>query len=587
MTVATRSFFIQEPMKTLLRVLSYLKPYRGPVSITLGLAVLTTLLDMLPPWLIKVIVDSLVEGEVDNSVQWFVVALVLAYFARHYSNHRRILLNNEVEQKIVFDMRSQVYRALQGLSLNFFENRSTGELMSRVNDDVNYVERIFIDGVEQALTAILTLVGITIILFAMHWKLAVLALLPIPLLVYGAWKYTQRAHSQYTVVRQSAGRMNSILQDTLSGIRETFSFNRQSYEIKRFEERSKDYCDGTLEVMRLWSYYSPSMMFLGSLGTVFILWYGIGLVQMGTITIGTLVAFIGYLALFYTPINQLHSVNHMLQHALASSERLFDIIDQKPQVEDAPDAYLPSTNCQGRIVFRDVSFSYIPDVPVLQNISFDVQPGEQIALAGHTGSGKSTLVKLLLRFYDPGSGQVELDGHSVENLKISYIREQIGLVSQDPFLFNGTIAENILYGNIEADRADVERSAIAAGADDFIQKLPQGYDTKVGERGIKLSGGEKHRVAIARVFLKNPPIIVLDEATASVDTQTEAKIKTALDTLMKGRTTFIIAHRLSTLEGCTRILVLKGGVLIESGSHEELIEKDSEYSRLFKDQVYL
>jgi len=574
-------------MKTLLRVLSYLKPYRGPVIITLGLAILTTLLDMLPPWLIKVIIDSLVEGEVDNSVQWFVLALVMAYFARHYSNHRRILLNNQVEQKIVFDMRSQVYRALQGLSLNFFENRSTGELMSRVNDDVNYVERIFIDGVEQALTAILTLVGITIILFAMHWKLAALALLPIPLLVFGAWKYTIRAHSQYTVVRKSAGRMNSILQDTLSGIRETFSFNRQAFEIKRFEERSKDYCDGSLEVMRLWSYYSPSMMFLGSLGTVFILWYGIGLVQAGTITVGTLVAFIGYLALFYTPINQLHSVNHMLQHALASSERLFDIIDQKPDVEDSPNAILPTTNCQGRIVFRNVNFSYLPEVPVLKDVSFEIMPGEQIALASHTGSGKSTLIKLLMRFYDANSGQVMLDENSVEQLKLSYLREQIGLVSQDPFLFNGTVAENISYGNIEASREQIERSAIAAGADEFIQDLPQGYDTKVGERGVKLSGGEKHRIAIARVFLKDPPIIILDEATASVDTRTEAKIKSALDTLMKGRTTLIIAHRLSTLEGCTRILVLKDGSLIESGSHEELIEGDSEYARLFKDQVYL
>lgn len=574
-------------MKTLLRVLSYLKPYRGPVIITLGLAILTTLLDMLPPWLIKVIIDSLVEGEVDNSVQWFVLALVMAYFARHYSNHRRILLNNQVEQKIVFDMRSQVYRALQGLSLNFFENRSTGELMSRVNDDVNYVERIFIDGVEQALTAILILVGITIILFAMHWKLAALALLPIPLLVFGAWKYTIRAHSQYTVVRKSAGRMNSILQDTLSGIRETFSFNRQAFEIKRFEERSKDYCDGSLEVMRLWSYYSPSMMFLGSLGTVFILWYGIGLVQAGTITVGTLVAFIGYLALFYTPINQLHSVNHMLQHALASSERLFDIIDQKPDVEDSPNAILPTTNCQGRIVFRNVNFSYLPEVPVLKDVSFEIMPGEQIALAGHTGSGKSTLIKLLMRFYDANSGQVMLDENSVEQLKLSYLREQIGLVSQDPFLFNGTVAENISYGNIEASREQIERSAIAAGADEFIQDLPQGYDTKVGERGVKLSGGEKHRIAIARVFLKDPPIIILDEATASVDTRTEAKIKSALDTLMKGRTTLIIAHRLSTLEGCTRILVLKDGSLIESGSHEELIEGDSEYARLFKDQVYL
>ncbi|QPJ66640.1 MAG: ABC transporter ATP-binding protein [Candidatus Nitrohelix vancouverensis] len=580
-------------MKSLTRVLSYLKPHSPYVFATLGLAIVTTLLDLVPPWLIKIIVDQLVDSNaaeaasVDSGLEWLVAGLVFTYFARNFSNHKRIILNNKVEQRIVFDIRSQLYRAVQKLSLSFFENRSTGELMSRINDDVTYVERIFIDGVEQALTAVLTLVGITVILFYLHWKLAIAALIPIPLLVYGAWKYTVKAHSQYHVVRKSAARMNSFLQDSISGVRETFSFNRQSHEIKRFEERSQEYCNGTLEVMRLWSYYSPSMMFLGSLGTAFILWYGIGLVGAGEISVGTLVAFIGYLALFYTPINQLHSVNHMLQHALASAERLFDILDQKPDIVDAPNAYLPSANCQGKISFDKVSFSYIPEKQTLNNISFEIQAGEQIALAGHTGSGKSTIVKLLMRFYDPQAGSIRIDGHPIKDLKLSYLREQIGLVSQDPFLFNGTVAENISYGNVEASREEIVQAAQAAGAEAFIANLPNGYDTRVGERGVKLSGGEKHRIAIARIFLKNPPIIVLDEATASIDTQTEAIIKQALETLMSGRTTFVIAHRLSTLERCTRIIVLKEGQLIESGSHEELIAGPSEYASLFKDQVYL
>ena len=574
-------------MKSLLRVLSYLKPYRKGVALTLFLAISTTLLDLVPPWLIKVIVDSLVEGKESSWIYGPIVGLAGIYLARNFTNHRRIMVNNKVEQSVVFDLRSDVYRALQNLSMSYFENRSTGELMSRANDDVNYVERIFIDGVEQVVTAILTLIGISAILFYMHWKLAVVALLPIPFLVYGAWFYTSRAHDQYHVVRKRAAKMNARLQDSISGIRETLSFNRQLYEIKQFEKRSRDYCDGTLEVMRLWAFYSPSMMFLGSLGTVLILLYGVGLVQAGDITVGSLIAFVGYLALFYTPINQLHSLNHMLQHALASGERLFEIIDTVPEIQDAPNTILPSTNVRGTIQFDRVGFSYIPGKPAIMEVDFTIAAGEKIAIVGHTGSGKSTLVKLLMRFYDVESGTILIDGYRIKNLPLSYLREQIGLVAQDPFLFNGTVAENILYGNIEASRDQIISAAVSAHADPFIKNLPEGYDTRVGERGVKLSGGEKHRIAIARTFLKNPPILVLDEATSSVDTETENHIKQALNILMAGRTTLIVAHRLSTLEGADRVLVLKKGELVETGDHDSLIATDSEYAQLFRQQVHL
>lgn len=574
-------------MNSLLRVLSYLKPYQGKVGLTLFLAISTTLLDLVPPWLTKVIVDNLVEKSEMIGVYWAIAGLAFVYFARNFTNHKRIVINNEVEQNVVFDLRSEVYRSLQNLSLNYFENRSTGELMSRANDDVNYVERIFIDGVEQVVTATLTLIGISTILFYMHWKLALVALLPIPFLVYGAWIYTEKAHSQYHVVRKCAASMNSKLQDSISGIRETLSFNRQLHEVKQFEKRSRDYCDGTLTVMRLWAVYSPTMMFLGSLGTVLILLFGAGLVQSNEITVGSLVAFVGYLALFYTPINQLHSVNHMLQHALASGDRLFEIIDTVPDVKENPKAVLPTTNLRGAIQFDRVSFSYIAGKPAISGVDFTISAGEKIALVGHTGSGKSTLVKLLMRFYDVDSGQISLDGYPLKDLKISYLREQIGLVSQDPFLFNGTVAENIMYGNIEARREQVIEAAIAAHADPFIKNLPNGYETQVGERGVKLSGGEKHRIAIARTFLKNPPIIVLDEATSTVDTKTEHHIKEAINKLMSGRTTLSIAHRLSTLEGADRIMVMRDGELVETGSHDALIGIDSEYANLFQHQVHL
>ena len=574
-------------MNSLLRVLSYLKPYRGKVILTLFLAIFTTLLDLVPPWLTMVIVDNLVESSEMVGVYWAIAGLASVYLARNFTNHKRIVVNNQVEQNVVFDLRSDVYRSLQSLSLKYFENGSTGELMSRVNDDVNYVERIFIDGVEQVVTAVLTLIGISVILFYMHWKLALLALLPIPFLIYGAWIYTEKAHSQYHVVRKRAASMNSKLQDSISGIRETLSFNRQLHETKQFDKKSREYCNGTLEVMRLWAIYSPSMMFLGSLGTVFILLFGAGLVQSNQITVGSLVAFVGYLALFYTPINQLHSVNHMLQHALASGDRLFEIINTVPEVKESPNAVLPSTNVQGLIEFDRVNFSYIEGKPVVKNVNFSITAGEKIALVGHTGSGKSTLIKLIMRFYDVDSGQVCIDGYPIKDLKLSYLREQIGLVSQDPFLFNGTVAENILYGNINANRKQIIEAAIASHADAFINNLPEGYDTLVGERGVKLSGGEKHRIAIARAFLKDPPILILDEATSTVDTRTEHHIKEALSKLMVGKTTLSIAHRLSTLEGADRILVMRNGELVETGAHDNLISIKSEYSNLFQHQIHL
>jgi ABC-type multidrug transport system fused ATPase/permease subunit len=574
-------------MKSLLRVLGYLKPYKRAVSLTLGFATVTTLLDLIPPWIIKVIIDQLIDDSGTFMIYWVVIGLIGVYFFRNFLNYQRIIFNNRLEQNVVFDMRSNVYKALNGLSINYFENKSTGELMSRINDDVNYVERIFVDGVEQVVTAFLTLTGITIILFYLHWKLALVSLLPIPFLLWGACTYTKKAHGLYHTVRESAAKMNARLQDSISGIREIFAFNRQLHEISRFEKRSRDYCDSNLKVMSLWAIYSPTMMFLGSLGTVLILLYGIGLVRSAEITIGSLVAFIGYLALFYTPINQLHSVNHMLQHALASGERVFEIIDRQPDVKEISDAILPSTNIQGEIEFKNVSFSYVKDKPIIKNLSLKIQPGEKIALVGHTGSGKSTLIKLLLRFYDINSGNINVDGYSIGDLKIAYLREQIGMVSQDPYLFNGTVAENILYGNVEASRDEMTKSALAANASNFIKNLPQGYDTLIGERGVKLSGGEKHRIAIARTLLKDPPILILDEATASVDTETEAKIKDALVSLTAGRTTILIAHRLSTLEGANRILVMRSGELVESGTHGSMINSKTEYAQLFRSQMHL
>ncbi|MCI0529443.1 MAG: ABC transporter ATP-binding protein/permease, partial [Nitrospira sp.] len=387
---------------------------------------------------------------------------------------------------------------------------------------------------------------------------------------------------------------NALLQDNLSGIREIMSFNRHEYERGRFNKKSQDYCETQLKVARLWSFYSPGMIFLGSTGTILILSFGAHQVIQGGMTIGELVAFLSYLALFYTPINQIHSVNHMLQHALASGERVFEIIDAKPEVQDPVDPITPATvlhphgppdsKVLGYVAFQQVSFDYREDVPVLREVDFEVQPGEKIALVGPSGSGKSTMIKLLMRFYDVDQGSITIDGVDIRRFKISFLRDQIAMVQQEPFLFNGTVKENILYGDLLADEDRMIAAARAARAHEFIENLPEGYATWIGERGVKLSVGQKQRIAIARALLKDPPIIILDEATSNIDTETEAKIQEALECLIQNRTTFIIAHRLSTLKHVDRILVIKNGRVVESGTHEELLQLKGLYTTLYEAQ---
>jgi ATP-binding cassette subfamily B protein/subfamily B ATP-binding cassette protein MsbA len=463
-------------------------------------------------------------------------------------------------------------------------------MMSRVNNDVNNLERIIIDGVEAIVMASLTLLGISVMLFALNWKLALLALVPIPFLALGALIFTRKVHRLYHQLRQRLAQLNALLQDNLSGIREIMAFNRQDYERARFNKKSEDYCATQLKVARLWSFYSPGMIFLGSLGTVLILSFGAHQVVRGGMTIGELVAFLSYLSLFYTPINQIHSVNHMLQHALASGKRVFEIIDARPEVQEPKDPLTPASALNGEkkvlgyVVFHRVSFNYREDVPVLQEVDFEVQPGEKVALVGPSGSGKSTIIKLLMRFYDVDQGSITIDGVDIRRFKLSYLRDQIAMVQQEPFLFNGTVLENILYGDLSADDEKIITAAKAARAHEFIVNLPEGYATWIGERGVKLSVGQKQRIAIARALLKDPPIIILDEATSNIDTETEAKIQEALEYLIQNRTTFIIAHRLSTLKHVDRILVIQNGRVVERGTHEELLQLKGLYTTLYESQ---
>ena len=574
-------------MKSLFRVLTYLAPYRGLVCLTFFFAALTTGLELLPPWLIKIVIDEVLPGQKIDVLTWILVGLTVAYGLKNLCNSLRIRFNNMLEQRVVHRLRQEVFDALQRLSLDYYENRSTGEIMSRVVNDTEHVQRIFIDGIEGMLTATLTLVGITTILFVLNWKLALLVLLPVPVLIIGGIFFTRRVHRYYHDIRQQAAELNGYLQDALSGIRETMGFNRQSYEQSRFHDMSHQYGQANLKAMYLWSIYSPGMIFIGSLGTVLIVWFGAGEVMAGRLTTGELVMFLSYLVLFYTPVNQIHSVNHLLQHALAAGERIFEVLDAKPAVPDEGVVRPHELRLSGKVEWKNASFSYRPESPVFTKLSLCVEPGEHVALVGPSGVGKSTLMKLLFRFYDVKAGAIELDGYDIRDLPLSTLRDQIGFVQQEPFLFNGTVRNNLAYGDLTATEQQIEAVAKAAQAHEFIQGLSEGYDTWIGERGVKLSVGQKQRMAIARVLLKDPPIVVMDEATSNIDTETEVDIRMAMNVLMQGRTTFIIAHRLSTLQTVDRIVVFEDGAIIEEGDHATLMSKGGLYAGLYEAQFHV
>jgi len=569
---------------SLLRVLRYLRPYRVLAVVTLLCACAVTALELIPPWLVKVVIDDVIQARRSELLPWVMAGLLAAYALKNVLASLRIRFNNTLEQRVVHELREQVFAALQRLSVSYYESRSTGEIMSRVTNDTEHVERIFIDGLEGMLTASLTLTGITIMLFLLNWKLALLSMLPIPLLIVSATLFTKRVHGYYHQIRKHAADLNAYLQDALSGIRETMGFNRQRFEEQRFGALSRRYSDSNLRAMCLWAVYSPGMIFVGSLGSLLILWYGTGEVLSGALTVGELVMFLSYLALFYVPINQIHSVNHMLQHALAAGERVFEILDTPPEVSDRPGATAPGRRLEGAVRFDHVSFHYRPDVPILRGITVTIKPGERVALVGPSGAGKSTMLKLLLRFYDVRDGAVLIDGCDVRDLPLAFLRSQIGLVQQEPFLFNGTVRENIAYGDVTAGQERIEEVARAARAHDFIAALPEGYDTWIGERGVKLSVGQKQRVSIARVLLKDPPIVVFDEATSNIDTETEVKIREALNELTRGRTTCIIAHRLSTLHDVDRLLVVEQGRIVEEGTHDVLLARGGLYAGLYEAQ---
>ena len=568
-------------MKTVPRVFAYLRRYPWMAIGMLACAIFSTLMVLVFPAVTKRVIDEVLIQRHPERLGPLIGIAALAFLLQQGLNSVRLILNNTFEQRVIFDLRSDLYSHIQMLPLRWFDNRATGDLMTRILEDVTSVERMLLDGIEQGVMAVLQLLVVLGMMFYFSASLTLVGLAPVPLLAGGALWYTLTAHRRYRLQRNASSAMNSLLHDNLAGIRQIKSYVRESAEHERFNSVSDRLRHATLVVMRVWALYSPSMVLMGSLGIVLTVWIGARMVLSGSMQVGDLMAFLMLTGFLYEPVQKLHQLNQLVQAGRAAGERVFEIMDEP--VEPGWEMEKPATRVRGDVRFEDVGFSYGKEnLPALQGITFHARPGETIALVGTTGAGKSTLVNLLTRFYEYDAGKILIDDKPLREFGTRRLRETIGLVTQESFLFNGTIRENLLMGRPGAADAELLAAADAANARVFIDRLPNGLNSIVGERGVKLSVGEKQRVSIARALLKDPPILILDEATASVDTTTERLIQEALEHLMSHRTCFVIAHRLSTILKADQILVLERGKIIERGTHASLLELGGKYARLWE-----
>ncbi|MCJ7622679.1 MAG: ABC transporter ATP-binding protein/permease [Anaerolineaceae bacterium] len=573
-------------MTTLKRLVYLLKPYWRVLIIIAILLLAGIALELAPPLLQKSIIDEVIGNRDLSNLGILIGGLVGLYAIQQLTEIGDTYIRHKLGGQFILDMRVRLYAYLQHLSLSFFESTSTGELMSRVTNDVNALENFVTHGATFVVIDFLRLVGAVAILLWLNWKLALLVCIPIPILGVALRMFNTRIRPVYRRMRARLGDINAKLQDNLAGIQTIQAFGQESRELKRFMVESENYYHAVIEGIRYWATFFPVMRFLSLLGNAVVLGAGAVMVIRDALSLGSLVAFISYLNFLYTPIRRLIDIDNILQEAIAAGERIFELFDERPIIHDAPDA-IDLPQIEGDVIFDDVHFRYDTGDEVLVKVNFSMPPGTVVALVGPSGAGKTSLASLLCRFYDPIQGKITIDGYDIKQVNLASLRSQVAVVLQDTFLFNTTVRENLLFGKPHATDEELFEAAKAAYAHDFILQLTNGYDTEIGERGVRLSGGQKQRLALARAILADPRILILDEATSSVDAEAEYLIQQALESVLQNRTALVIAHRLSTIQNADKIIALEGGRVVEIGDHRELIDRNGLYSQLYKRQLEL
>lgn len=570
---------------TIWRVSAYLFRYKGLFWLTIGLAAGMTAMEIAVPLAIERILENIENVGAVDSLLWGVAVIAALYLGSEVFNSLRIRVNNTLEQRVLLEMRRDLHSKLLRLPVSFYDQRKSGEISSRVIEDVAAVERALLDGTEQGTGAILKIVGITTFLFLLQPFLAWFVFLPVPVLLLAGVLYSRRSRKVWKGVRESAGDLNSLLVEDIQGNRLIQTFGLQDRESERFEEKAEDLRGKTLHAMYRWALYSPATTFVTKLGFLSIVGVGGYLVLQESADFGMpqLLTFFLLANMLYQPISQLHGLNHLIAAGRASGERVFEVLDAQVEVDEPVDPQpLPAGAIQ--VAFENVRFEYPGRPAVLENFDLTLEANQVTALVGHTGAGKSTVANLAMRTYDVSSGSVKLSGLDISRLSLRELHDKVGHVAQDPFLFEGTVRDNLMLAKPDATEAEIIHALEQACCWDFVENLPERLETNIGEKGIRLSQGEKQRLTIARVLLKNSPFVILDEATASVDTITERKIQEALDRLVAQRTVLVIAHRLSTVRRADKIVVMEQGRIIESGNHAALIELGGHYADLWAHQ---
>jgi ATP-binding cassette subfamily B protein len=569
-------------------ILAYAKGYWIALLVAAISMLLLVAAQLLVPWIVKLLIAAVTDPLSPQATPDFISNLagiiLLVFLARAVLQFLRSYMAHIAGWSVVADVRRHIYEHVQRLSLRFYEDQQIGQLMSQVINDTELFEQFIAHAVPDVIVNLVTLVGVTAVLFSLNWQLTLLSTLPIPLVIISLGLYARFVRPAFRFRQKELGELNAELNDNLSGIREIKAFVREGEQAIRIGQRIENYRRSLLHALRLMATFEPFVELTLSLGTVVVIYFGGRLALQGALPIADLVAFFLYLDLFYLPMHNLSAAWEAVQSSLAGADRVAALLEEEPEIHDDPAAIAIPGRAEGILAFRGAGFGYLPGVPVLEGIDLEIPARSVVALVGPTGVGKSTLVSLIPRFYDLTSGEILLDGIDLRRYKMADLRRQISMVLQDVFLFYGTVRENLLFGRPDASGEQIVAAAKAANAHEFITALSDGYDTLIGERGVKLSGGQKQRLSIARALLKDAPILILDEATSSVDTETEMLIQEALERLIRGRTTIVIAHRLSTVRAADTIVVLDDKSIREMGTHEQLMARNGLYSRLYSIQ---